>query len=246
MSKVLSIIPSAIFWFNFCMILAIFHPIQIICRGLGGYALHKKSIDLYNCLIHYNLWFLGSKLRFQNDFELPIDRPLIIVANHQSTFDIPALIWFLRKHHVKFAAKKKLEKGYPTISYTLRHNGSVFVDLDNPRKGVIAIKKIATFIEQNNYAAVIFPEGARARDGKMFRFQKGGLKALFKYAPSALVVPIALQNLNRVELQFPMNMCEKLSWKVLQPIEIKKLEPDDLILEIENNIRKELNQELLS
>ena len=68
---------------------------------------------------------------------------------------------YLKKHHPKFVSKIELGKGIPSVSYNLRHGGSVLIDRKDPRQSLTAIKDFGKYIEENNYAAVIFPEGTQ-------------------------------------------------------------------------------------
>jgi 1-acyl-sn-glycerol-3-phosphate acyltransferase len=93
---------------------------------------------------------------------IPNNVPIIIVANHQSMWDIPPIIWFMRKYHPKFISKIELGKGIPSISYNLKHGGSVLIDRKNPRQAAGEIIKIARYVSEHNRSVVIFPEGTRS------------------------------------------------------------------------------------
>lgn len=194
MRKILAYPLTVIYFLFFGITLAVFHPIQWICFNIFGYNAHTKSVSLLNlCLMGATL-FLGTRYRFRLHEELPRERPLILVANHQSMNDIPPLIWYLRKHHPKFVSKKELGKGIPSVSYNLRHGGSVLIDRKDKEQSLTEIKKLGHYIEKYNRSAVIFPEGTRSRDGIPKKFHTGGLKALMSAAPSALLVPISINN----------------------------------------------------
>ena len=60
--------------------------------------------------------------------------PVVFVANHQSLYDIPPFIWFMRSNHPKFISKIELAKGIPSVSYNLRHGGAALIDRKNPRQ----------------------------------------------------------------------------------------------------------------
>ncbi len=137
---------------------------------------------------------LGTTYRFKNPHNIPTDRPLIIVPNHQSMHDIPPIIWYMRKHHPKFVSKKELGKGIPSVSYNLRHGGSVLIDRNDRKQAMGEIIKLGKYIADHNRSAVIFPEGTRSRDGHSKPFKTMGLKLLMKNAPSALIVPISIDN----------------------------------------------------
>ena len=116
--------------------------------------------------------FLGIQIHFDRPRNLTIGKPLIIVANHQSTYDIPPIIWYLKKFHPKFISKKQLGRGIPGVSFNLRNGGSVLIDRSRPEESIELIKIFAQKLERNKWSAVIFPEGTRSQDGKPKKFQK--------------------------------------------------------------------------
>ena len=79
---------------------------------------------------------MGIQVRFDRRLDLTIGKPLIIVANHQSTYDIPPIIWYLKKFHPKFISKKQLGRGIPGVSYNLRNGGSVLIDRSRPKESI--------------------------------------------------------------------------------------------------------------
>ena len=80
------------------------------------------------------------------------------------------------------------------MSYNLRHGGSVLIDRKNPRQALPAMMAFGEYIERTNRAAVIFPEGTRSVDGHPKPFKTKGLELLLKKVPSALIVPITVNN----------------------------------------------------
>jgi 1-acyl-sn-glycerol-3-phosphate acyltransferase len=211
---------------------------------MGGYQLRKKSVDILNFILVYGLTILGCRIRFKGFELLPKDRPLIIVSNHQSTFDIPPIVIGFRKHHPKFVSKIELGKGIPSISYNLRHGGSALIDRKNPRQAVVEIMRLGKHIEKENYSASIFPEGTRSKDGKVKQFQHAGIASLLKYSPSALIVPFVINGNSKLVEKgvFPLTFGTKLSYTALPAIDPKGRNPKELTEEIERVIKKELGQ----
>ncbi|MEM9984631.1 MAG: lysophospholipid acyltransferase family protein [Bacteroidota bacterium] len=240
MKKILSYILTPVHLVYFGLVLVVFHAYQWVALKLGGYAWHKRSVDYLNFFLQSSLLILGSRVRFRGHENLPTDRPLIVVANHQSLHDIPPFFWNMRKHHVKFVSKIELGKGIPSVSFNLRHGGSVLIDRKNPRQAIPALKAFGEYIEKNNYAAVIFPEGTRSRNGAPKAFSTKGLSALIKYAPSALIVPVSINHSWRLQLGFPMEVGVRPTWTVHPPVEPNGRAPQVVIEEVEQIIKAKI------
>ena len=180
---------------------------------------------------------LGTTYSFNNPHNFPKDRPLIIVGNHQSMHDIPPIIWYMRAYHPKFVSKIELGKGIPSVSYNLRHGGAALIDRKDSKQALTEIAKLGRNIEKQHWSAVIFPEGTRSRTGQPKKFQPMGLKILMKNAPSALIVPISINNSWKMMRygKFPSGIGNHLTFNVHQPIEnTDKL--DELVALIELRI----------
>ena len=131
MQKLLAYPLTIVYYVFFLLTLVIFHPIQWFCFNLIGYQAHKKSVDALQFCLMRCANILGTRFIFNNPHNISTDKPLIIVANHQSMYDISPIMWYMRKHHTKFISKKELGKGIPSVSYNLRHGGSVLIDRKN-------------------------------------------------------------------------------------------------------------------
>jgi len=238
MRKLVAYPLSIIYYLLFGLLLVIFHPIQWFCLNVFGYNAHKKSVDTLQFWLMRCLNVIGTRFTFTNPYHIETNQPLIIVANHQSTYDIPPIIWYMRKHHCKFISKKELGKGIPSVSYNLRHGGSVLIDRKNPKQAITAIKDFAHYIETNKRAAVIFPEGTRSKDGVPKKFQTRGLLALLENIPSAIVVPITINNSWKTIRygKFPMGIGAHIKFIVHQPLKVCEHDNKAIIETIEKQI----------
>jgi 1-acyl-sn-glycerol-3-phosphate acyltransferase len=244
MKKSFGYLLTPIHYTAFALILFIFHPVQWLCFNAFGYRAHKWVVDVMNSLLAASYYLLGNTVKFINDQNLPIGRPIIFIANHQSLYDIPVLIWFLRKYHAKFISKVELTKGIPSVSYNLRHGGAANIDRKDPRQSITEIGKLGTRMKENKWGAVIFPEGTRSKDGMVKAFQPAGVATLLKKCPEALLVPIAINNSWKMVQygQFPLNTFTAMSWRVLTPIEPAGRPVDELVSKCEAAIKKALGQ----
>lgn len=238
MQKIISYPISAIYYLCFGLCLVVFHPIQWICLNFFGYQAHKKSVDYLNFSLLTCTRLLGTAYTFNNRESVPKNAPLIIVANHQSLYDIIAIIWYMRKFHPKFVSKKELGNGIPSVSYNLRHGGSVLIDRKDPKQAIPVIKGLSEYIEKNTRSAVIFPEGTRSKTGKPKEFAQSGLKILCKYAPSAYVVPITINNSWKMVKFgfFPLGLGNHLTFTVHEPIAVREFPFEELMKKTEEAI----------
>lgn len=240
MQKFISYPLSFIVLMLILLTLVIFHPIQWICLNVFGYQAHKKSVDYLNFILLKIVLLLGTTFSFENRESIPKGVPLIFVANHQSLYDIIALIWFLRRFHPKFVSKKELGKGVPSVSFNLRHGGSVLIDRKDPKQAIPTIKKMADYIEKHKRSAVIFPEGTRSRSGIPKEFAQTGLKILCKNAPSAYVVPISINDSWKLLKYgtFPYGLGNRITFVVHEAIAVKDYEFKEIMEKTESAIVK--------
>ncbi len=238
MKKYISYPFTILYYSLFISTLIFFHLIQIFCHRLLGYDAHKRSVDWLNFFLLKCLSILGTSFEVSNPFEMPEKGPLIIVTNHQSTYDIPPIIWYFRKYHPKFISKSALGNGIPSVSYNLRHGGSVLIDRNKPILALEKIKSFAARVQENQWSAVIFPEGTRSRDGQLKRFYSKGLMTLFEQIPDATVVALSINNSWRLAQYqyFPIPLGIKVSLKVQSTFILRDKEPEALFHELEDLI----------
>lgn len=237
MTKILSYPLTILFFIAFGLSLLIFHPIQWVCFNFFGAKAHNMSVSLLNWSLMRCTNILGARYSFNNPHKIPTDKPLIIVMNHQSMYDICPIVWHMRKYKPKFVSKKELGKGIPSISFNLKHNGSALIDRKDAKQAILEIAKLGKAIEKNIWSAVIFPEGTRSRTGHPKKFQATGLKILLKHSPSALIVPISINNSWKMLRygKFPMGLGAHITHKIHAPVE-NKGNLDELITKIEVQI----------
>jgi 1-acyl-sn-glycerol-3-phosphate acyltransferase len=231
----LSVIQNLLFGLT----LVVFDVFQRINFNLFGYNSHKKTVDFMSIFLIYTLRCIGAKMKFISNFEIPKNVPLIIVSNHQSLYDIPPIGWFFKNHHPKYVSKIELGKGIPGISYNLTHGGSVLIDRKDAKQSLTALSNFGKYIEQNNYAAVIFPEGTRSRNGNPKPFHANGLKMLVKYVPSAYIVPVTINNAWKISagnsLLKPLGI--PVTIEAHEPIAVKSMPFEELLQKVENTIK---------
>ncbi len=152
----------------------------------------KEAADFIN--YQARLWaqrmirITGSKVNISGLENIPKDRGVVFIANHQSYMDIPVMIGYIDKP-MGFIAKVELLK-VPILSMWIKYLGGVFIVRNNPKESLKAINKGAELIKKGK-SMVIFPEGTRSEDGKLGAFKPGSLKLAVK--SGAPIVPVAIK-----------------------------------------------------
>jgi 1-acyl-sn-glycerol-3-phosphate acyltransferase len=129
----------------------------------------------------------GARLSVTGLERLDLTRPALLVANHQSWIDIPALFRAV-PGPLLFLAKSELA-GVPFLGAYIRAMGMVFVDRSNVRRASRSVGRAAELLAQGCFL-VSFPEGTRSRDGRPGPFRSGGFGAALETGSD--VVPVAL------------------------------------------------------
>lgn len=233
--KFISCLFSPVFIVVFFLLLVIFHPLQWLGFNLFGLNGHKVVVDILNWFLVKSLLILGVPVHFENKHKLSKENNYIFVANHQSLYDIPPLIFYLRKYSPRFVAKIELGKGIPSISYNLKNGGAALIDRKDPRQALTALAEFSKRIHNNNWSAVIFPEGTRSTTGKPKKFATNGIKMIAKYNKEAYIVPITINNSWKVYKygKFPLGLGSPITIKTHEPIKITSLPFEELMVKVE-------------
>ncbi len=239
--KFLSYLFSALFAIVFFLILLVFHAIQWICLKFG-YQAHKVSVDWLNWFLVQALLVLGNPVKFTKHHPIPKGVTIIFVSNHQSMFDIPPIIWHMRKHHPKFVSKIELGKGIPSVSFNLRHGGAALINRKDAKQAFSELNKFGKRIHDNHWSAVIFPEGTRSRNGEPKKFSLNGLKMIIQSNPEAYIVPIAINKSWKIFKygKYPLGMFNKITLESFEPIHLKDADIDQVLAQTESVIKEHI------
>lgn len=121
------------------------------------------------------------------------DTSYVFVANHQGAYDIFAIYGYLG-HNFRWMMKKGLES-IPLVGYSCRVSGHIYVDNSTPS----AVRETMETAEKRlggGMSVVVFPEGARTRDGRMHAFRRGAYSLAMEFGLP--VVPITIDGAYKV------------------------------------------------
>ena len=245
MKKFAGYILTPIYHFYFGLLLLLFHPVQVVALYFFGDGARKKTVDILNLCLVKGFYLLGCRIKFSGFEKIPDNRPVIIVSNHQSLYDIPAVVWGFRKYYPKFISKIELAKNLPSISINLKHGKSALIDRKNGTQAVKEIFKLGRLIQEHNYAACIFPEGTRSKTGQLKPFMTAGINTLLRAVPSAVIVPFVIDGHSQLIEKglFPLKFGQRISYTVLDPVEPDNLSIDEIVNRVQTDIKKALLQD---
>lgn len=116
------------------------------------------------------LWAAGVRVIVEGIENFATAQPDIVVANHSSWFDIPALATTIPKR-VRFVAKKEL--GFPIFGHAWKAAGHISIDRQDRASAIQSLEHAGQVLRSDNSSVVIFPEGTRSPTPEMLPFKKG-------------------------------------------------------------------------
>jgi 1-acyl-sn-glycerol-3-phosphate acyltransferase len=107
---------------------------------------------------------------------VPIEGAVIVMANHQSQYDIPILMAHLGRM-LGFVAKKELFR-VPGFSYWMKLLHCISIDRSDLAGTAKVFQDLSLDIKETRSGIILFPEGTRSRDpeGALQRFKEGSLR----------------------------------------------------------------------
>lgn len=130
----------------------------------------------------------GVKVYVKGGENAPAGVPRIYMSNHQSYFDVIALMAFLPDNG-RFVAKKSLEY-IPLFGYAMRKVGTIIIDRKKPEEARRILNEMGGDRMSGGMGVIIFPEGTRSRDGNLQEFKRGGF--VLALQTGAAIVPVGI------------------------------------------------------
>ncbi len=158
-----SVMVVAAIFFTGAMIVAAFCVAVVSPMGRGTHALEK-------CWSYVLVRLARIRLHVEGLEHLRADRTYIFVANHQSVFDIPVLMYCLPKQ-LRMIHKKEL-LWVPFFGQILWLMRFISIDRSNRQKAIESLNRAAHRIHDGTNI-VIFADGTRSTDGELRPFKKG-------------------------------------------------------------------------
>ena len=120
---------------------------------------------------------------------LPSGRPAVLVANHESWFDVFALVAYLPVDY-RFVGKIELTR-IPFFGAAWISSGHIAIDRSDRERAIASLEQAGKSLRRDRAVVVMFPEGTRSPDGELLPFKKGAfVLALRTGVP---IVPVGIR-----------------------------------------------------
>ena len=134
------------------------------------------------------LFLSGVRVEVSGQENLPANQPVIFMANHQSNFDILAVLGYIPVQF-RWISKKEVFRT-PLMGPAMKRAGYISIDRGNRPRAIESLDEAARTIRHGK-SVMTFPEGTRSMDGAIHPFKKGlfylALKAGVPIMPVSIV-----------------------------------------------------------
>ncbi|MCC7429485.1 1-acyl-sn-glycerol-3-phosphate acyltransferase [bacterium] len=207
---------------------------------LGG--LMKVSQDFLNKFgivwSHLILWHCGAKVEIEGLENIDANKTYVFIANHQSHFDIPALLVTIPKQ-LRMVAKEELFK-IIIFGRAIRAAGHISINRQNRKEAVQSMQNIAKRMVDEKICPFIFPEGTRSPDGNLLPFKKGAFTLANQF--KAPIIPIAIWGSKNILLKGKLRVNSgKIYLKVLPEISEREVAESDLLAKTQLMFENEIS-----
>ncbi len=171
-----------------------------------------------------NAWLAPMPVKVTGRENIDPQQSYVVVANHQSFYDIHVLYGFLGIDF-KWVMKQEM-RSIPGVGIGCETLGHIFIDRSNRKAALASIKSAQSRIT-NGTSVVFFPEGTRSRDGELLKFKKGAFR--FALELGLPILPVTIVGTRKI---LPSDSLDLLPGKVRliidEPIPVDGLETTDI------------------
>lgn len=119
--------------------------------------------------------------------------PVIFMSNHQSNFDILALLAAMPRQLYMIAKKELFD--IPVFGASMRRGGYIPLDRSDGRRALKSMDNAAAIIRSGK-SVVMFPEGTRSTNYQLLPFKRGGF--MLAQRAGVPVVPMTINGSGRI------------------------------------------------
>ena len=204
-------------WLSPLLYIAFFLGFIIIHIGLLflAFAVSKAKpprpfeAKFYRFILKWSLplivWVARVKIKLygMDPDDVPNDRRMLFVCNHQFDLDPVILLSVFPNHDIGFIGKKDIIKKLPLIAKAMQKLYGLFIDRENDREAAKTIIEAIRTLKEQKASIGLFPEGYTSKTCELLPFRHGSFKIALKAK-----VPIVVCAINNTRV-LPKNIARK-------------------------------------
>ena len=202
---------------------AVMAPACVVAGMIDG----RWAYGVARAWARINLLVSGVRVRSERQVPLDPNTTFVFMANHQSHFDVLAVVAALPEFQLRWVAKKELTR-VPIFGWALRHSDHIIIDRSDHARAMATLRAAVEKMRRG-LCVIIFPEGTRGPDdGTLLPFKRGGF--VLAMEGGVPIVPVAVRG--------SRNILGRHGWQIHggeidvvvgAPIPVAGLERDELI-----------------
>jgi 1-acyl-sn-glycerol-3-phosphate acyltransferase len=171
------------------------------------------------------------------------ERPVIVMCNHSSLYDIPIAINALNTSF-RFVAKSELFN-LPIFGSAIHKAEFVSIDRKNREQALKDLEDAKSKM-LDGITLWMAPEGTRSKDGKLAKFKRGAFHIAID--TKALILPIAVKDIHKVQAgdDLRLYLNQEIEVEICEPVDTLNFDEShrrELVDEVRNRMLKALGQE---
>jgi 1-acyl-sn-glycerol-3-phosphate acyltransferase len=186
MAKLWLALRSIYIWVTVLTIIVVFCSVSMVFSLFD----RTGTVYLFLARLWCKLWlfFSGVKLHVVGKEHVNPDATYVVVANHSSYFDIPAILQGVPVKRIRIMAKESLGK-IPLFGWSMAMGDFILIKRGATRD---AMKSLVAAIEKlrQGKSVLMFADGTRSLDGSIQPFKRGAFMVAEKAAVPILPVTI--------------------------------------------------------
>ncbi len=161
----------------------------LLARALGLKSLPKRCDQNPRIWARKLLRLAGARVELRGLENLSRGSAQVLVANHESWFDVLALAAYLPVDY-RFVAKKELA-GVPVFGPAWQACGHIAIDRKDQQAAIEALERARREVHDSPLTIIMYPEGTRSVTGELQPFKKGAFVLAIQVGVP--VVPVGIR-----------------------------------------------------
>lgn len=168
-------------------------------------------------------FFLGMRRPLEGAYNLPQDRPTVVIANHQHNDDLFVMGDLLPPRTVTVGKSSLV--WVPFFGQVFWLGGNVILNRGRSHKAIAVMQATSEAVSRDRKSLWVFPEGTRSRGRGLQSFKKGAFHAAVA-AGAPITMVCASQYYDRTRGWFGRR--EPVAIRILPPVETAGLTVEDI------------------